>query len=53
MEIDEDTNMIITIKTYRFNITKGNANITAPVVFDFTYDFAEVFGFCMYFYQDL
>lgn len=44
-EIDEDTNMIITIKTYRLNISKANENITAPIEFELTYDFAEVISY--------
>ena len=44
-EIDEDTNIIITIKTYRLNLTKANENPTAPIEFDLYYDFAEVYIF--------
>ena len=30
-EIDSDTNMILTIKTYRLNITNANLNLSAPI----------------------
>ena len=54
-EIDEDTNMIINIKTYRLNITKANSNITAPIEFELYYDFAEVIclKFIIYLFKDL